>query len=154
MTQKELQQLAIATAHNFGIDPALVCAVCEHESGGWNPWAIRYEPAFYTRYIDSMSNISMTEKMARAFSYGLMQVMGQVAREQGFTGKYLTQLCDPLENLTHGCKKLKKCLDRAGGDVRIALLAYNGGGNPGYPALVLAALPNYRGVSNATTGDV
>lgn len=154
MMQKELQQLAIAQAHNYGLDPALVCAVCEHESGGWNPWAIRWEPAFYTRYVASMKNLSETEKMARAFSYGLMQVMGQVAREQGYTAKYLTQLCDPMDNLTHGCVKLKKCMTRAEGDVRIALLTYNGGGNPNYPALVLAGVPNYGGLRAATTGDV
>lgn len=143
MKLKELQQLAVAQAHNYGLDPALVCAMCEHESG-WNPWAIRYEPAFYLRYIASMKGLSETEKTARAFSIGLMQVMGQVAREQGFDGKYLTELCDPLVNLEHGCKKLKKCMTISDGDVEMALLKYNGGGNLNYPNLVLSRYDVYR----------
>lgn len=147
MTQKELQQVAVSTALNYGIDPALVCAVCDHESGGWNPWAIRYEPAFYDRYIESMKGISQTEKTARAFSYGLMQVMGQVARELGFGGKYLTELCDPLNNLNVGCKKLKRCLDAADGNVTEALLKYNGGANLAYPGLVLKHVPKYQKVA-------
>jgi soluble lytic murein transglycosylase-like protein len=144
MTKHELQAVAVSIALDFGLDPALVCAVCHHESGNWNPWAIRYEPGFYHRYIDSMKGLSDTEKQARACSWGLMQVMGQVAREQGFDGPYLSELCDPRQNIRHGCKKLAKCLDRANGDVRTALLGYNGGGNPGYPDKVLRHLKEYQ----------
>lgn len=139
-----LIELAKAAAVKHGLDPALVCAVCHHESGGWNTWAIRYEPAFYTRYIESMKGLTQTEKTARAFSYGLMQIMGQVARELGFDGKYLTELCDPAVGLEYGCKKLKRCVDAANGDVVAGLLKYNGGGNPDYPELVMRHLPEYQ----------
>ena len=30
--------------------PDLVCAIIEQESA-WNPWALRYEPSFYAKYI-------------------------------------------------------------------------------------------------------
>ncbi len=144
-----MQRLAAATAHNYGLDPALIQSMCDHESGGWNTWAIRYEPAFYIKYIVPLPGLSETEKTARAFSYGLMQLMGQVAREFGFKGKYLTELCDPLTNLDYGCKKFKRCLDKADGDVRVALLAYNGGGDPLYPAKVLKHYIQYKGTEFA-----
>ena len=115
---------------------ALVLAVCEHESS-WETYAVRYEPGFYARYIEKMTGLTATEKTMRATSFGLMQVMGQVAREKGFSEKYLTALCDPVFGLTYGCKKLKECLDRENGDVRAALLRFNGGGDPNYPDLVL-----------------
>ncbi len=152
MTLPELQRLAAATAHNYGLDPALIQSICHHESGNWQVWAIRYEPGFYTKYIATnltMTNLSQTEKQSRAFSYGLMQIMGQVARELGFTGKYLTELCDPLTNLDYGCKKFKRCLDKADGDVRVALLSYNGGGDPLYPAKVLEHYIQYKGTAFA-----
>ena len=143
MTKTELQVLAAAIADEYGLDCALVCAVCHHESENWNQWAVRYEPAFYTRYIESMKNLTQTEKTMRATSFGLMQVMGQVAREQGFDAKYLTELLDPSKAITQGCKRLKKALDRENGNVPAALLNYNGGGNANYPDLVMKHYGDY-----------
>lgn len=152
MTKADMMKIADATAARHGLDPALVKAVCHHESAGWNTWASRYEPGFYTRYIVPMPNAQRfgtvvsdgTERRARATSYGLMQVMGQVAREQGFTGEYLTEMCDPAVGIEQGCHRLKAAMNRAGGDVRKALLSYNGGGNPDYPDLVLKHYPEYK----------
>src|SRR5712692_5955899 len=79
------------------LDPALVCAVVEQESA-WNPWAIRYEPLFFAKYVASLytnNKVSASEAYARGFSWGLMQVMGQVARETGFDALFLSTLCDP-----------------------------------------------------------
>ncbi|PYV72926.1 MAG: hypothetical protein DMG96_24730, partial [Acidobacteria bacterium] len=39
----QLLVLARKAACAQSLDPALVCAVVEQESG-WNPWAMRYEP--------------------------------------------------------------------------------------------------------------
>lgn len=143
MDLQYLIQIAKATATAKGLDPALVCAVCEHESGGWNPWAVRFEPKFYERYTKPMS-LTDTEEYTRAMSFGLMQTMGEVARELGFKGKYLTELCDPVVSLEYGCRKLAQCLQKHDGDVRAALLSYNGGGNPQYPDLVLRNLEKYQ----------
>lgn len=142
MTQHELQQIARALAEGMSLDPALVQAVCETESS-WNPWAVRFEPGFYRRYVEKISGLSETEKQMRSTSFGLMQVMGQVAREQGYAPKYLTALCDPLDGIQQGCKKLKACLDKTA-DVRSALLRYNGGADPGYPDRVLANYDKYK----------
>ena len=148
VTIKELRQLAVSVAHNYGLDPALVQAVCENESS-WYPWASRYEPGFYARYIENnpqLGNLTLTEKQARAFSYGLMQVMGQVAREQRFGAKSLLELCDPLTNLNQGCTKLKRCMDDAV-SVREGLLKYNGGADLAYPDRVLKLMDKYKGVA-------
>lgn len=60
-------------------------------------------------------------------SWGLMQVMGAVAREMGFRGPFLTQLVEPVLNLDFGCRKLAGELKWAHGNVPQALAAYNGG---------------------------
>ena len=67
MTLEQLEAVARAAAINAGIDPILVQAVCEHESS-WNPWAVRYEPAFYVRYVEAMPGLTDTEKTMRATS--------------------------------------------------------------------------------------
>lgn len=154
MNRTELQTVAVSTALNYGLDPALVCSVIAHESDGWNQYAVRYEPGFYDRYISSMKNLSRTEMTMRATSFGLMQVMGQVAREQGFDGEYLTELFEPLNAVMHGCKKLKKCLEQEGGNVPAALLRYNGGGNANYPDLVMAHYKDYAYLNSATRRPV
>lgn len=141
------QLLAIARkeAATQSLDPALVCAVVEQESA-WNPWAMRYEPAFFAKYVASLytnNKVSASEAYARGFSWGLMQVMGQVARETGFDALFLSALCDPEQGLAIGCKVLRKKFDAMAGDTLRALLAWNGGGNPAYPGQVLARRTHY-----------
>jgi hypothetical protein len=46
----QLLVLARKAAAAQSLDPALVCAVVEQESA-WNPWAIRYEPLFFAKYL-------------------------------------------------------------------------------------------------------
>ncbi len=137
--------LARRAAETRALDPGLVCAVIEQESA-WNPWALRYEPAFFTKYVAPLytnNKITATEAYARGFSWGLMQVMGQVARESGFDAQFLSALCDPEQALAVGCKVLRKRFDAASGDTTRALLAWNGGANALYPAQVLARRAHY-----------
>jgi soluble lytic murein transglycosylase-like protein len=141
----QLLTLARKAAAAQALDPGIVCAVVEQESA-WNPWAIRYEPLFFSKYVASLytnNKISATEAYARGFSWGLMQVMGQVAREAGFDALFLSALCDPEQGLAVGCKVLRKKLDAAAGDTTRALLAWNGGGNANYAAQVLARRSHY-----------
>jgi soluble lytic murein transglycosylase-like protein len=141
----EIIELARRIAFAHGLDPALVCAVIEQESA-WNPWAVRYEPGFLSRYVAPLytaGKLSATEAYTRAMSWGLMQVMGQVAREAGFEEASLAELCDPFVGVDWGCRLLAARLARAKGDVATALLAWNGGANPDYPAEVLARTRNY-----------
>lgn len=150
MTRPELIQLAKHAAEKYGLDPALVCALCHHESANWNRWAVRYEPAFYNRYVKDMK-LSETEKTMRSTSFGLCQVMGQVAREYGFAGDYLTELLDPEMNLKYGCLKLQRCMERTHQDRKAALLQYNGGGDPNYADKVLRHIPLYQTSVNGIT---
>lgn len=142
----KLVQLAERAAAAEGLEPALVCAVVEQESN-WNPWAIRYEPLFFAKYVAPLytnNKVGATEAYARGISWGLMQVMGQVAREIGVSSLYLSTLCDPAVGLAVGCKVLRRKLDAHGGDRTKGLLAWNGGGNPDYADEVLARMSRYQ----------
>lgn len=139
----QLIALAKSLATVAGVDPALCCAVCEQESfPQWNPWSIRYEPDFYVRYTAKL-NVPDTEKTARAISWGLMQLMGETAREEGYTD-FLPKLCDPETGITRGLIHLKKMLVRANGDVHQALQFWNGGSNVNYADQVIARIGKYK----------
>ena len=90
----DLIAMARVTAARFSLNAALVCAVIEEESS-WNTYAIRFEPLFRERYVRDLK-LSPTEDMARSTSWGLMQVMGQVAREHGFRARFLSEICGPV----------------------------------------------------------
>jgi soluble lytic murein transglycosylase-like protein len=134
-------RLAFVTpiALKYGLEPSLVAAVCEQESE-WEPGAVRFEPAFLRRYIDPMK-LSFLEALDRSTSWGLMQVMGQTAKELGYAGE-LPALRDPETAVIYGCKKLQKCFS-IHGDRETSLLAYNGGSNHLYPAQVIARVSHY-----------
>lgn len=139
-------------ALKYALDPAIVAAVCEQESG-WNPNAIRFEPAFEARYIKpALPSAPTTIELTKAMSFGLMQIMGEVAIELGWRGKFLTELCDPDIGVEYGCRKLEKCFaamrQRSSAmakpdDPEGALLIYNGGGNTFYGKQVLARVAHY-----------
>jgi hypothetical protein len=50
MPDFKLLDLVRSTANAEGLDVALVCTVVEQESA-WNPWAMRYEPLFFAKYV-------------------------------------------------------------------------------------------------------
>ena len=154
-----LMTLARTAAAQHTLDPALICAIVEQESA-WDPHAIRYEPAFRTRYVAPLG-LPPTEEVARSISWGLMQVMGQVAREHSFTGKSLAALCDPATGLAIGCAVFATKLRSAANDavsvanegdaasvavnnVEHALALWNGGANASYAAQVLARVAHYQ----------
>jgi soluble lytic murein transglycosylase-like protein len=139
---RDLVALARTAAVRHALDSALVCAVVEQESS-WDTHAIRYESAFRVRYVAPL-NLSPTEEVARSISWGLMQVMGQVAREHGFAGKFLSSLCDPATGLEIGCDVLASKIAAAAGDVARALALWNGGANAAYAPEVLARAANYK----------
>jgi len=129
----EIIELARRIAAAHGLEPALVCAVIEQESA-WNPWAVRYEPGFLSRYVAPC----IRQEAERHGSLHALDVVGldagdgQVAREFGFAGDSLPELCDPRRrwNSAAGPRQTNA---RSRGDVPAALLAWNGGADPNYP---------------------
>lgn len=138
-------------ARRIGLDPDLVEALVIVESGGdpdaWKPeprypylWDVREGKPFRELTLEesirnfppkdfpALAGSSIQEWQGQRASWGLMQVMGAVAREYGFTGPYLTTLCSrPEVNLDKGTKVLARVLKRANGNVREALGIYNAG---------------------------
>lgn len=113
----------------YGLDPKLVASIVMVESSG-ETCATRYEPEYHylltpERFSKSLRISLDTEQVSQKMSFGLMQVMGGLARELGFEG-HLVELCEPTIGLNYGCKYLKKLLDKYGklGD---AISAYNQG---------------------------
>ena len=116
-------------ANKYGFSYKLITAVVVVESGG-NTFANRYEPnwRWFLRpsyWAWRLSITDKTELMNQATSFGLMQVMGAVAREHGFEGDLL-RLTIPEVGLDYGCRHLKKMYDRYK-TIDCALAAYNAG---------------------------
>ncbi len=135
--ETDLDVLIAQAAARHELPPELVAAMVRVESGG-DPWAIRYEQGFYRRYIAErglphFSPCSQeTEDRTRAMSFGLLQLMGQVARELGCDLPFLAQLCDPATGLEWSCRyltRLRRSLRKTHGTTswECVCAAYNGG---------------------------
>ncbi len=108
----------------------LVRAIVKVESGG-DAAAMRREEKFFQRYVEDRGYAVIlpctrdTEEHLRGYSFGLMQIMGQTARELGFRETFLGGLLTPEVGLEWGCRYLKSQLDRYHGDLEQAVAAYN-----------------------------
>jgi hypothetical protein len=116
-------------AKKVGLEPIWVEACVLTESMG-EPYSTRFEPAFrylyHPRVFAPKLQISVeTEEVHQKTSWGLMHVMGAVAREHGFTG-HLPQLIEPRMSLLYGCMHLAKFY-RKYADIYDAISAYNQG---------------------------
>ncbi len=154
-------------AQRYSLDPILVAAVVTQESAGWPDafrpepgwkwyWDVKYNKAFRKLYqsevgalhapedFHSLMGTSDQEWLLQRSSFGLMQIMGAVARELGFRAPYLSALFDPIENLQWGCMKLGQLTSLYAGG---AVSAYNAGlPQPGssYEASVLKWVERLR----------
>jgi len=152
MTATSLNSKIRKTARAEGLNPDLVMAICAVESG-FDTYAVRYErswkwllnPVEWARRVQTSGD---TERLLQSCSWGLMQVMGTVAREHGFAHDF-PRLCLPEAGLLYGCMHLKKFLKKY--PLPEALGAYNAGpGNrngkmgQAYAKKVLTQMEKYK----------
>jgi len=78
-------------------------------------------PGFIKGVIRAESNFQV-DAVSRAGAQGLMQLMPATAKELGVTKPF-----DIDQNIDGGSRYLRKMLDSFGGDVKLALAAYNAG---------------------------
>jgi hypothetical protein len=148
MKSPELILLARQTAIAHSLPPEIVLAMIDRESE-WDEWAIRFEPGFLAKYVNKLylaGKFSATEAYARSFSWGLLQIMGEDARENGFQGP-MAQLCDPATGIEFGCREFARIFKATNGDVNVALERWNGGGNPNYAGEVVVLSIPYKSAS-------
>jgi soluble lytic murein transglycosylase-like protein len=132
VSKRTLIPIAQRIARDHDLDPALVCAIC-HQESSWRPWAIRYEPGYRWLFrlggsLPRHGASEATERAQQMTSWGLMQVMGAVAREHGCEEPFLTVLCDPAVGIEHGCRHLVQLTRRYGDQgLEAVISAYNAG---------------------------
>lgn len=157
-------QLIKTTADNYRLDPYLVAGIIIQESGGY-AYASRFEPKFFKRHYQWLEEgyllrgvrlvtkliglvprevdaTFVTELHHRASSFGLMQILGSTARENGFVKVSLAELFDPAVNLEVGCKLLAKFLAIESGSVLKALRRWNN--DPSYGPKVINHMSSSR----------
>ena len=134
-----MDQLIDTWSSHYGIPRDLLAAIVQVESGG-NPWAMRYESGYRWLWdvlrkapyqpgddFPSPRGVSSdSERIGQKTSWGLMQIMGAVARERGFDGPFLSKLCDPAINMKFGCMHLVGYYRRHG-SWEAAAASYNAG---------------------------
>ena len=125
MDNAELTTLIKSAASRRSLPWELVYAICQVESS-LNPSAIRHEP-HYRWLVGDNETMSPTERQDQMTSWGLMQVMGAVARELGHTGP-LSDLLDPPTGLFYGCLHLRRF--RAKYDIWPDVIAAYNAGSP------------------------
>ena len=142
--ESKISETIFKNAKEYRLDPKLIAAIIIQESGG-NIFACRYEDGFFRKYLESKTRATLkgrvplhfkTEIYSRAFSYGLMQIMGNTAREAGYDNQFLTGLVEPEANIDLGCKILSRFISTQP-SIEAALLRWNGGSNKNYPNEVL-----------------
>jgi soluble lytic murein transglycosylase-like protein len=126
-----------SAAARYHLPPSLIAAVIQEESR-FALWATRHEPRYQQNrrvkraafgWVRSHAGgpNAATELDDRARSYGLMQVMGETAREQGFAAPYLAELYLPENAVEHGARVLAQLIARYHADTLAAISAYNQG---------------------------
>lgn len=144
MNHLPLQLINLKGAY-YGVDPHLIMAIIQKESGG-NTWATRYEPGSEKWVTDDYQIIChglritpQTERQAQMHSWGLGQVMGFTARKIGFKG-HLASLCDREIGINYTCLILNDIKKRYK-DLEEIISSYN----QGSPKREKPTKPNEKG---------
>lgn len=124
-----MEDLIQKLSKDFSIEPKWIKAIITQESA-WNPYAIRFEPnyiyLFKPEIFAKKAGFTLdTETISQKISWGLGQIMGALAREQGFKGA-MPELLKPEINILHICIRLKN-LKVKFSKAEDVFAAYNGG---------------------------
>ena len=125
MTIPWFRPLIEREAAKVNIDPDLVEAIVWQESSG-RCAAYRYEPMFWSRYLQHDLRFNTYDPQRVSASYGLMQVMYSTAWELGFRA-IPELLFVPETALEYGVLNIASLILWAKGDTWKAVAAYNGG---------------------------
>jgi soluble lytic murein transglycosylase-like protein len=129
LEKSEIQKIIDKKAEQYDLDWTWMSAIVSTESG-WNPYAMRYEPSyawFYkTEECAKLAKVTLaTEIATQKMSWGLAQIMGALAREQGHHGA-LSELTIPEINIDQLALRLKY-LRGLTSESDAVFAAYNGG---------------------------
>lgn len=137
--QKRLKRIIKRYSKENNLPFEIIASIIWQESKG-HQFAARYEPGFFAHYIEGRGKAIdgywppsdratlPTEQRLRAFSFSVMQVMGQTAREMGFDADDLMELSDLNNNVRIGCKYLAWCIRQNDNDLWKGIARYNGTG--------------------------
>ena len=117
---EKIRPLIMAASEAYKVDPALIAAIIRAESA-FDPKAVSW-----------------------AGARGLMQLMPATARLVGCEDSF-----DPEQNIMGGTKYLRMMLNRFGGDVTLAVAAYNAGPERVARVMAVPAITETRGYVKA-----
>lgn len=109
MTRDALTALIESHPDRGALPVPCILAFCMAESS-FKSYALKYED-HYRWLVGDQATMRIGEKLGQKHSWGLMQVMGAVARELGFTGPF-TDLWEPEIGIRYGMRLLKKLWSR------------------------------------------
>jgi soluble lytic murein transglycosylase-like protein len=120
-------------SNQLSIDEILLYAIIWQESHG-DCWGPRFESHYYEKamhhlpshYAEKLGVTAGTERILQSMSWGPMQVMGVVAREEGYDGP-MPRLCLPEVGVYWGARKLQKLFKRYPENQDHVISAYNAG---------------------------
>jgi soluble lytic murein transglycosylase-like protein len=122
--------LILQTSNTYNLDYELLKAQIQVESN-FDHLAFRHEPSFFEHYLKNNDKaLSKQYGPIGACSFGLMQILLEVAMELGFRDRP-EKLFIPQIGLAFGALKMQSLLKWAHNDYDKALSAYNSGmGSP------------------------
>jgi hypothetical protein len=120
----------VQLASLFKFDPELIAAFVEVETSGLS-FRVRHEPSWHyfvtpEKFAPMMGITLDTEKVLQSCSWGLMQIMGSVARERGFYSD-LPRLTDNYLGIYYGCCQLNYLRTKFNYSRDELISAYNAG---------------------------